>query len=696
MREPIGTNGLLAHRLGRGFSHTAKCEGTQPEGRDGSRRCFHPSSSGRGDAINRDMVIDIDMAIDPSLAGKDPKFNSVVQSAYSSKVNAEKMLWEAALRGAQEVIVLKPSSYLGYQLKYAALHGAHRYDEAIEAFEIMLSKLDDAPDTRLRKLRQQYSSLSEADSAIRKAIHAQFDNAPLRLIDTTAGLLCDREAQICTFKLSTEYKGLLSLIINHAEIQMEPIKNVVESYFRCAMLSHRWEGNEPLLYDIKDKVVYKLNPANGIVKLQSFCETARDTGYRWAWVDTCCIDQKNNVELQKSLNSMFDWYRHSALTIVYLSDVPPLSQSGALAKSAWNTRGWTLPEFLAPKIVLFYQNDWTLYLGDSSPNHKESDTIMQELKDATGIDTLALTDFRPGMTDAREKLRWASARVTAEQEDVAYSLFGIFDVHLPIIYGEKKQNALGRLLQEIVAQSGDITALDWVGKSSEFNSCLPADILTYQTPPCALPSLAEDDIQASVSELQNVVDIDEALRLYGQLDNLGVPHFTNRRLRLPCIVFSVTEVKRSRAHDQEAYFAYEVKANGVRDLLITTEDKLARFSRARSTLQTFLLVRPWHPELLELPDFKDNSHWSMSSWSVRESVSRDSRSVFSDETGRTGLQSRVLRLIVRLGQPFRAFLLARQRDGEYKRIASDRDIIAQVKEVASSVHKMHVRTLEIS
>lgn len=55
------------------------------------------------DAINRDMVIDIDMAIDPSLAGKDPKFNSVVQSAYSSKVNAEKMLWEAALRGAQEV-----------------------------------------------------------------------------------------------------------------------------------------------------------------------------------------------------------------------------------------------------------------------------------------------------------------------------------------------------------------------------------------------------------------------------------------------------------------------------------------------------------------------------------------------------------------------------------------------------------------
>jgi hypothetical protein len=463
------------------------------------------------------------------------------------------------------------------------------------------------------------------------------------------------------------------------------------------MLSHRWEGKEPLLHDIKDNVVYKLNPFDGIVKLQSFCKTARDMDYRWAWVDTCCIDQKNNVELQKSLNSMFDWYRHSALTIVFLADVPALSKSGALAKSAWNTRGWTMPEFLAPKTVLFYQNDWTPYLGDRSPNHKQSVTIMQELKDATGIDTLALIDFRPWMTGAREILQWASARVTTEQEDVAYSLFGIFGVHLPIIYGEKKQNALGRLLQEIVAKSGDITALDWVGKPSEFNSCLPADITSYKALPCELPSLGEDDIQKSVLWLKNSVDIDEAFKLYSLLDKLGAPLFANCRLRLPCIVFPVTEVRRSRAHDQEAHFAYDVKANGLRNLLITTEDKLARFSRAKSTLQTFLLVRPWHPSLLELPDLADNSHWSMSSWSVRESASRDSRSVISDEVGPIGLQSRALRLIVRLGQPFRPFLLARQRDGEYKRIASDRDIIAQVEDMAGSVDKlMDVRTLEIS
>jgi hypothetical protein len=53
-----------------------------------------------------------------------------------------------------QVIELNPSGYLGYQLKHEALHGAHCYDEAIEAFQIMLLKLDEAPDPQIQsKLR---------------------------------------------------------------------------------------------------------------------------------------------------------------------------------------------------------------------------------------------------------------------------------------------------------------------------------------------------------------------------------------------------------------------------------------------------------------------------------------------------------------------------------------------------------------
>lgn len=156
-----------------------------------------------------------------------------------------------------------------------------------------------------------------------------------------------------------------------------------------------------------------------------------------------------------------------------------------------------------------------------------------------------------------------------------------------------KENALGRLLQEIVGRSGDITALDWVGISSDFSSCLPATITSYEAPLCVLPSLSEDDIQASVSSLRSadVVVVESALRIYNTLDNLSAPRFSHRRLHLPCIAFPITEVRRTQGQDQETP-VYEVKTDGLGDLLITTEDKLIPFSSTRplAPWQTFLLV----------------------------------------------------------------------------------------------------------
>ena len=92
--------------------------------------------------------------------------------------------------------------------------------------------------------------------------------------------------------------------------------------FSYVILSHRWEGKEPPLHEVQDEVIYKLPPAKGIVRLQSFCRIVKKPGYRWAWVDTCCIDEKNPSEVQCSAHSMFSWYHHSALTIIYLSNVP--------------------------------------------------------------------------------------------------------------------------------------------------------------------------------------------------------------------------------------------------------------------------------------------------------------------------------------------------------------------------------------
>ncbi|KAG2338406.1 hypothetical protein BDR05DRAFT_1004224 [Suillus weaverae] len=591
---------------------------------------------------------------------------TLIQSQHTAPPSQFKFIYQSHpyLRDPQ-VIELNPLSHVGYQLTHIALRGVQRYDEAIEAFTIMLSKLDDAPEAQIRDLRQQYVSPSEAEDAIRRAVWIKLENAPLRLLNTSTGLLCNRAAQLNSFKTSPEYKELLSFTTKYSELRTARIQNMVAAYFRCILLSHRWEEMEALLHDVQDKDVRELNGPGGIVKLQSFCKIARDAGYCCAWMDTCCIDKSNNTELQQSINSMFVWYRHSALTIVYLCDVPPSSQPGALARS-----------------------DWSLYLDDRSLNHKESPAIMKELEDATGIDARALISFRPGMSDARQRLQLASSRVTTLQDDIAYSLFDIFGVHLPVIYGEEEQNALGRLLQEIVARSGDITVLDWIGQPSEFNSCLPAHITSYTTPPHTLPSLSEDHIHTQVSSLRQTMPTGLALKFYEQLGQLRAPRFANCRLHLPCISFRVTEVRRRRGPAQETPITYGIKADGLQDLLITTEESLVQFSRTKPIQQTFLLVHPW-----DRLTFIDDTE-SIGNWAEPGSMMDDSDKLPGGSPVEEEPHSRALRLMVRLGQPFGAFLLAQQRVGEYKRITSDHHIIAQVKDM-TSVDNVDVGTVEI-
>ncbi|KAG6326170.1 hypothetical protein ID866_12919 [Astraeus odoratus] len=202
-------------------------------------------------------------------------------------------------------------------------------------------------------------------------------------------------------------------------------------------------------------------PTDCLVKLQKFCDTAAHHGYSWAWSDTCCIDRTNSVELQEAIGSMFSWYHQSALTIVHLADVSP-SCVGALSNSVWLQRGWTLQELLAPHTMLFYTQDWELYMNSTAPNHKKDAIIVKELAHATGISSDHLTNFHASMDNARSKLQWAASHHTTRAEDNAYSLFGIFDLHLPVLYGEGKEKSLGRLLQEILSQSQDISILYWV------------------------------------------------------------------------------------------------------------------------------------------------------------------------------------------------------------------------------------------
>jgi hypothetical protein len=100
----------------------------------------------------------------------------------------------------------------------------------------------------------------------------------------------------------------------------------------------------------------------GYDKIKRCCEVALSDGFKYAWIDTCCIDKTSSSELSEAINSMYRWYKTAAVCYVILSDVPSDEdyhlQSSAFRTSRWFTRGWTLQELIAPACVVFYGIDW--------------------------------------------------------------------------------------------------------------------------------------------------------------------------------------------------------------------------------------------------------------------------------------------------------------------------------------------------
>ena len=128
-----------------------------------------------------------------------------------------------------------------------------------------------------------------------------------------------------------------------------------------AILSHTW-GADSEEVTFSDFVNGSGRGKSGYEKIKFCGEQAEHDGLQHFWVDTCCIDKSNLNELTTAVNSMFRWYQNAARCYVYLSDVSIRSRDGqsvhldwesAFRNSRWFTRGWTLQELLAPKIVEF-------------------------------------------------------------------------------------------------------------------------------------------------------------------------------------------------------------------------------------------------------------------------------------------------------------------------------------------------------
>jgi hypothetical protein len=177
----------------------------------------------------------------------------------------------------------------------------------------------------------------------------------------------------------------------------------------------------------------------------------KNDGLEYVWVDTCCIDKSNNNELSEAINSMFRWYHNAIKCYVYLSDVSTnnhdqsnlslQSWEQAFRNSRWFTRGWTLQELLAPPSVEFFCSKGNR-LGDKR-------SLEQQIHDITGIAVQALEGTPLSEFSVDERISWARTRQTKREEDRAYSLLGIFNAHMPLIYGEGMESAFSRLEEEI-------------------------------------------------------------------------------------------------------------------------------------------------------------------------------------------------------------------------------------------------------
>jgi hypothetical protein len=242
---------------------------------------------------------------------------------------------------------------------------------------------------------------------------------------------------------------------------------VGDSIPEYAILSHTW-GPDTEEVTFENLVDGTGKDKAGYDKIRFCAKQAGCDGLRYFWVDTCCIDKSSSAELSEAINSMFKWYQQSSICYVYLADVKAEDLT-TFEESRWFKRGWTLQELIAPEKLWFFDSRWTRLGG----RNEFTDMISK----ITSIpSSLISTEGRSGRTERvipfdfniREplsrfsvaaKMSWASNRSTTRQEDMAYCLLGIFDINMPLLYGEGGERAFLRLQDEIMKYSCDQSIL---------------------------------------------------------------------------------------------------------------------------------------------------------------------------------------------------------------------------------------------
>ena len=106
-------------------------------------------------------------------------------------------------------------------------------------------------------------------------------------------------------------------LLNVETLQLEYFVNQ-RSTPEYAILSHTWGDEEATSQDFTKVPTRNLK---GWVKIHKCCERVRSQGWKYVWVDTCCIDKSSSAELSEAINSMFEWYSNAEVCYAYLENV---------------------------------------------------------------------------------------------------------------------------------------------------------------------------------------------------------------------------------------------------------------------------------------------------------------------------------------------------------------------------------------
>ncbi|KAI0702595.1 heterokaryon incompatibility protein-domain-containing protein [Earliella scabrosa] len=241
-----------------------------------------------------------------------------------------------------------------------------------------------------------------------------------------------------------------------------------------AILSHVW-GVQELSFQELQEITGWCERSGGnphafvTTKISRFCQLAELHGYKWAWIDTCCIDKTSSAEISETLNAMFRYYSVAQVCYVHLAETstadcrqlkknlydPENWNREVFSVDTWHRRGWTLQELIAPRTVHFLSEEWE-FLGSKRD-------LAVGLERITGIPAGVLK-FELQLEDISiaQRMSWASRRWTTRPEDEAYCLMGIFNVNMPTLYGEGRK-AFRRLQEEVLKRNPDTTLFAWGG-----------------------------------------------------------------------------------------------------------------------------------------------------------------------------------------------------------------------------------------